>query len=130
MSKKPTGKPAGEPKPGDDAWRAGDSLDPPAAAEAPAGGLPDETELAARDRAVRAAIEEFVADLPPGAETGLYSATAADRFSNGPYQPDIPDGTYALVDGEWALTFRAGRLYAATREEHRLDADMVIEVPR
>jgi hypothetical protein len=120
--KKPAREPVREPQAGDDTSRQDAAADAPAGAEASPAGLPDETELQeimeARDRAVRAQVQDFVENLPPGAEEGLYSATAHDRWSNGPYQPDIPDGTYAVADaGGWAITFRAGRIISARRED-------------
>lgn len=113
--KKPE-KPASEPEAADEGSGQSAAPDAPGRPEASAGGPRDETsaeETAARDRAVRAQVQDFVENLPPGAEEGLYSATAHDRWSNGPYQPDIPDGTYIVGASDWLITFRAGRLYAA-----------------
>ena len=110
-------KPASEPEPADEGSDHASDPAVPMAAEASAGGPFDETsaeETAARDKAVRAQVQDFVENLPPGAEEGVYSATAHDRWSNGPYQPDIPDGTYDVHGEDWVLTFRAGRLYSAT----------------
>ena len=130
MSRKATGKPASEPEPVDEGSGQSPAPAKPTAREAPAGGPPDESaeETAARDRAVRAQVQDFVENLPPGAEEGLYSATAQDRWSNGPYQPDIPDGTYDVRDEDWLITFRAGRLYAATHRSRAVQTDPPHEI--
>jgi hypothetical protein len=103
----------------------------PMAAEASAGGPSDESaeETAARDKAVRAQVQDFAENLPPGAEQGLYSATAHDRWSNGPYQPDIPDGTYDIDGVDWLVTFRAGRLYSAMNRYRASGDEDLILVP-
>jgi hypothetical protein len=130
-------KPGSEPEPADDGSDQASDPAVPMAAHEPAGGLPDETsaeETAARDKAVRAQVQDFVENLPPGAEEGLYSATAHDRWSNGPYQSDIPDGTYCVHGEDWFVTFRAGRLYSAMNRGRASAADeaaaILIDYPR
>ena len=131
--RKPAREPTRHPQPGDDTSRQDDAADAPAGAEASAGGLSDETveETEARDRAVRAQVQDFVENLPPGAEEGLYSATAHDRWSNGPYQPDIPDGHYHVEGSDWLISFHAGRIYYA-QQQGRLpidESETIIEIP-
>jgi transposase InsO family protein len=112
MTKKAKHPESAEPMPPDQAEAQADAAPPP--------------DLAARDRAVRDQIADFVANLPPGAESGLYSAMASDRWSSAPALTEIPDGTYQVVGQEWIVTFRAGRLYAAQHASRAGDATITL----
>ena len=64
--------------------------------------------------ALGAFAKDFTAALPPGAETGAYAASNADRFAGRSYK--IADGMHAA--GGWRFEFRGGRFVQAI-EDHR-----------
>jgi hypothetical protein len=60
--------------------------------------------------------DAFVADLPPGAETGSYAASAHDRFHRKRY------GINGHVEhGEWSFRFAEGKFIDAVHA-HRAGA--------
>lgn len=78
--------------------------------EKPAPPPADDDHAKADDaKAVRGLVRDFVKNLPPGSEAGLYGATRHDRWHK--RKVPVPDGSYKV--GEWFVAIAGGRFTGA-----------------